>query len=62
MEIVENFEINYLISFTSVEIAESFKSLYAKKFIFNNGFYIIIMMSIGLKMIKIIQFSINLLV
>ena len=59
---VENFEINYLISFTSVEIAENFKSLYSKKFIFNNGFYIIIMMSIGLKMIKIIQFSINLLV
>ena len=32
---VENLknEINYLISFTSVEIAENFKSLYEKKFV-----------------------------
>ena len=30
-------EVNYLLSFTSVEIAEIFKSLYSKKFIFNNG-------------------------
>jgi hypothetical protein len=37
MEIVENLEINYLLSFTSIEIAENFKSLYSKKFIFNNG-------------------------
>ena len=39
MEVVENLkmEINYLISFTSVEIAENFKSLYSKKFVFNNG-------------------------
>ena len=39
MEVVENLkmEISYLISFTSVEIAENFKSLYSKKFVFNNG-------------------------
>ena len=36
---VENLknEINYLISFTSIEIAENSKSLYAKKFVSNNG-------------------------